>query len=426
MPVALASQDMPESVIWPVRVHAYASVGSTVDHDSLMDEIENQGTECGSCWAYTVTSLIEARIAQQSGQRVALSPRHLLDCTSGFVLNPEATLPNQLQNQGCSGGYIKKTVEYLISSQTLICTEKSYARGLTWNWDARECNKRSEYCEKIVNVTEAELVTLNGEAKLKSMVAQGPTGVAMRVDSNFKNFKGGSIYNNDVTICNCELSSCECHAVVVTGYGTDNSSGVDYWIVANSWGTGWGDSGYAKIKRGDNLLGIESLSAVKIDKVILSSEFATPHVTTTTKTPTGVVVDVNVYDEPKSHTHANSDAAPAIVAMVLLFALLASVYCAMWPTSWESNSHDIVYKSPTHHYMVPEPVMPQVRTLGIIIQPQEKKLSVPDSIPLAQPWTPSQPKPSAPPQKKDDDEGGDEPAVPDFSLPGFGSNKFRL
>lgn len=45
------------------------------------------------------------------------------------------------------------------------------------------------------------------------------------------------------------------HAVVVVGWGKLN--GVDFWVVRNSWGTGWGLSGYGRIKRGVNRCNIE-------------------------------------------------------------------------------------------------------------------------------------------------------------------------
>ena len=39
------------------------------------------------------------------------------------------------------------------------------------------------------------------------------------------------------------------HAVKLVGYGTE--SGTDYWIIANSWGPAWGESGFFRIAYGE-------------------------------------------------------------------------------------------------------------------------------------------------------------------------------
>jgi len=40
------------------------------------------------------------------------------------------------------------------------------------------------------------------------------------------------------------------HAVTAVGYGTDEVTGLNYYLVRNSWGADWGENGYFRIKRG--------------------------------------------------------------------------------------------------------------------------------------------------------------------------------
>merc|ERR1712168_907344 len=46
------------------------------------------------------------------------------------------------------------------------------------------------------------------------------------------------------------------HAVACVGYDTNQN----YWIVRNSWGTSWGESGYIRMVKGKNMCGMLSNS----------------------------------------------------------------------------------------------------------------------------------------------------------------------
>lgn len=61
------------------------------------------------------------------------------------------------------------------------------------------------------------------------------------------------------------------HAMALVGYGKDAASGLDFWVIRNSWGTTWGISGYMLVRRGVNRCGVETDVAYVKSNLALSS-----------------------------------------------------------------------------------------------------------------------------------------------------------
>jgi len=87
---------------------------------------------------------------------------------------------------------------------------------------------------------------------MRVAVARQP--VAISIDAGhavFHNYTGGVL---DSTACGIATN----HAVSIVGYGTDADSGLEYWLVRNSWGSSWGVDGFIKIAitEGDGICAI--------------------------------------------------------------------------------------------------------------------------------------------------------------------------
>merc|ERR1711936_870337 len=80
------------------------------------------------------------------------------------------------------------------------------------------------------------------EAVMTHLAEVGPLAVAVYA-SGWGGYSGG-VYDG----CSFDSNIALNHAVQLVGYGTDEALG-DYWIVRNSWGTGWGEGGYIRLKR---------------------------------------------------------------------------------------------------------------------------------------------------------------------------------
>lgn len=67
-----------------------------------------------------------------------------------------------------------------------------------------------------------------------------------------KNYTGGIIFD-DYTLRDAHPT----HEVSIIGWDIDLETGIEYWIIRNSWGEFWGEMSFFRLELGKNLLGIE-------------------------------------------------------------------------------------------------------------------------------------------------------------------------
>lgn len=75
--------------------------------------------------------------------------------------------------------------------------------------------------------------------QLKAALNMGPVGISVDAESYiFRNYRSGII---DWLTCGVDTG----HAVLAVGYGKEDDK--EYFIIKNSWGTQWGEEGFARI-----------------------------------------------------------------------------------------------------------------------------------------------------------------------------------
>lgn len=93
-----------------------------------------------------------------------------------------------------------------------------------------------------VSVSSYSYVAPKSVPVMKGFLSTQPLAVSVDSDSpDFKSYASGIF---DSSTCGTQLN----HNVLVVGWGTDAASGLDYWLVKNSWSSNWGDQGYIKIQ----------------------------------------------------------------------------------------------------------------------------------------------------------------------------------
>jgi xylem cysteine proteinase len=209
------------------RHHSRSDIPKSVDwfEQGMVQKVKNQGS-CGSCWAFSAIGAIESAIAIKDGKLPNLSEQQLVDCSTSFG------------NEGCNGGLMDFAFEY--AETTPLCTEADYAykgRDQTCKLDDKEVT-----CSETYNVKDYYDVTPQSSDSLHESLAQGPVSIGVCAEGLAWQF-----YFRGVVSALC--GQCLDHGVLAVGYGNGGLwKNVDNIKIKNSWGTGWGESGFIRVQ----------------------------------------------------------------------------------------------------------------------------------------------------------------------------------
>jgi cathepsin L len=199
--------------------------------NGIVNPIRDQGN-CGSDWAFAVVQACESCVALKEGSPLACSEQNLIDCVDTC--------------DGCYGGADLLALDYVLASQggffSLLADYPYTGTMGTCQFDASKGANQIASYQRGVPQSEDSLLDLVGNL--------GVCDVGIDASQwSFHAYTSG-IYDNP----DCSSTDLD-HSVGCVGYGTENH--INYWIVRNSWGTGWGEQGYIRMIRGkDNQCGI--------------------------------------------------------------------------------------------------------------------------------------------------------------------------
>ncbi len=199
---------------------ASAAKFNWADHNGVTG-VRDQGN-CGSCWAFATHGAFEGSYAILNNTLIDSSEQDTLDCSGAG---------------SCGGGWW--AYQYLIDTGSADESDYQYvAQQGACKSDVNRPYKAVAW--GYVDDTR-EIPTV--DALKKALCEYGPLGVAVEVTSAFKAYRSGVFNENATGDVN--------HGVNLVGWDDSKQA----WRIKNSWGNGWGESGYMWIAYGSNQIG---------------------------------------------------------------------------------------------------------------------------------------------------------------------------
>jgi C1A family cysteine protease len=210
----------------PPVVGAPPSLDWRNNEGNFVTPVRNQGG-CGSCWAFAATAALESSVLRAEntpGVDLNLSEQVLVSCgTSGGG-----------DAGSCAGGVIQYASNYI--RDTGLPVESCYPYTGTDGSCGSACGTYNTSTYRIVSWADVTGTSPTVSAIRDALVSYGPLVTTMDVYDDFFSYVSG-VYSHTTG------DYAGGHAILIVGY----SDAGQYFIVKNSWGAGWGESGYFKI-----------------------------------------------------------------------------------------------------------------------------------------------------------------------------------
>jgi len=184
--------------------------------EGAVTPVKNQG-QCGSCWAFSATENIESVFYLAKKSLPVLGPQQIVDCDRKCY--------------GCSGGWPYLAYEYIIGYGGQD-SESSYP------YTARDGSCRPNKNGIAATISRYNQISHNENIIQSQLATVAPFSICVDA-SKWYLYQGGILSANQ---CGTGLD----HCVQLVGYDTTSSPAA--WLVRNSWGTGWGESGFIRLQ----------------------------------------------------------------------------------------------------------------------------------------------------------------------------------